>query len=456
MSRGVRTSMLLGAALCALSMIAGCTSTKKEDRPAVLVKLVNRISIKRVWRTHLSGEVPTLRLGLGVAASGQQVFVANHKGIVEAYALGSGRRLWQKNLKVPLSAGPGEGDGLVVFGTSKGEIIALSEVDGAPRWRTRINSEILAAPAVGADLVVVAGVDGKLHGLSTADGSESWVVDQQPPRLSLRGSSRPTLVGDLAFSGFDNGRVVAVVRANGSSAWDAAIGQPHGSTELQRLIDVDAAVVADGDDLFAVAYQGRVARLTRETGEIVWARDMSSYRGLAVDGTGVYISTADGEVVRLDRTNGTEQWRQKALARRQLTAPVIYGGRVVVADLAGVVHWLDASDGALLARVQSGKHAINSTPLVAGGLLLVFSDDGDLDAFSASATTAPAPPPAPPKPVKPVKHHWWNWQKTASPTTTAPATAAPTPGTPATATPTTGTSTPAAPNPAAAPASSTP
>jgi outer membrane protein assembly factor BamB len=232
---------------------------------------------------------------------------------------------------------------------------------------------------------VVRGVDGKLHGLSAKDGSENWVVDQQVPRLSLRGTSRPLLVGDLAVCGFDNGRVVAVSLGNGSTAWETAVGQSHGSTELQRLIDVDASVVADGDDLFAVAYQGRVARLSRENGQIVWARDLSSFRGLAVDANAVYVSTAEGDVVSLDRRTGTEQWRQKALERRQLSAPAVYGGRIVIADLAGSVHWLDAATGDLIARTSVGKQRISSPLVVAGDLLLVFGDGGELNALRAAA-----------------------------------------------------------------------
>ena len=127
-------------------------------------------------------------------------------------------------------------------------------------------------------------------------------------------------------------------------------------------------MVADGDDLFAVAYQGRVTRLARDTGQVIWARDLSSYRGLAVDDNAVYISTADGDLVRVDRKNGTEQWRQKALVRRQLTAPVIYGGRVVVADGDGVVHWLDPATGDFVARAQVGGSVGRNSVVTSKGI----------------------------------------------------------------------------------------
>ncbi len=378
---------LLCLALCAAAAVTGC-SKDKADKPAVLVPLVNRIDVKTVWRTKLRGEKPILRLGLDVAVDGQRAFAASYKGAVAAYDVATGKQLWERAVHAPLSAGPAAGDELVVVQSSKGDVIALSEQDGAPRWRVRINAELLSAAAIGNGLVIVRAVDGKLHGLSARDGSENWVVDQQVPRLSLRGTSRPILVADLAVCGFDNGRVVAVTIGNGSAAWEASVGISHGNTELQRLIDVDAPVLADGDDLFAVAYQGRIARVARDNGQIVWARDLSSFRGLAVDANAVYVSTAEGDLVRLDRRTGTEQWRQKSLEHRQLSEPSIYHGRVVVADFAGIVHWFDAATGDPLARTSLGKQRISTPLVVADDLLLAFGDGGEL-----SALRSPAPEP---------------------------------------------------------------
>jgi outer membrane protein assembly factor BamB len=373
--------------LCAAALLVGCKD--KGEKPAVLVPLVNRIEIKEVWRTKVGGEKPILRLGLVLAVDQQRVFAASLKGNVIAYDVASGKQLWERQVRAPLSAGPGVADGLLVVASSKGDVIALSEKDGAPLWRVRINAEILSAPTIGQGVVIVRGVDGKLHSLSAHDGSENWVLDQQVPRLSLRGTSRPIIAGDLAVCGFDNGRVVAAALGNGSTAWETPVGQAHGSTELQRLIDVDAQVVADGDDLFAVAFQGRVAHLSRESGQIIWARDLSSFRGLAVEANAVYVSTAEGDLVRLDRRTGTEQWRQKSLQRRQLSEPALYRGRVVVADLDGFVPWFDAATGDPVARIQVAKKQRISAPMmVVGDLLLVFADDGRLTALRAPALDA--------------------------------------------------------------------
>lgn len=387
--------VVLAGVLGGVLLAAGC-ATNKAEAPAPLLKMKNQIVVRTVWHTRLRREAPKLRLGLGVAVDGQRVFAASHGGEVEAFNLMTGRRLWRRKLRAPLSGGPGVGAGLVVVGSAKGDVIALSQADGRVRWRQRVNSEILSAPAVGNDFVVVRGVDGRLEALTTANGTDTWMVNQTVPRLSLRGASDPILVGDLAICGYDNGHVVAVDRTDGTTAWDAEVGQPHGTSELQRLIDVDAPVVLDGDDLYAVAYQGRVARLVLDSGRILWTHDLSSYRGLTVDGDFLYVSDADGNLVRLNGQTGTVLWQVKRLANRQLSAPAIYHGEVVVGDLGGYLHWFDPSTGRYLARLRVGKRRISAAPVVAGNLLLVFDDGGELAAYrtAPAAVTAVAAAPA--------------------------------------------------------------
>jgi outer membrane protein assembly factor BamB len=382
---------VLGAVV--LTLVA--CSTKSPQRPAPLVKkLVQRVSVHTVWRTRLQRQSPKLRVGLVVAVDGQRAFIASHNGRVEALDLASGRHLWRTRVRATLSGGPGAGAGVVVVGGAKGNVIALSETDGKVRWQRRINSEILSAPAVGSDFVVVRGVDGRLQALATASGADTWIATQVVPRLSLRGTSMPILDGDLAICGFDDGHVLAVDRSNGTVAWNAAVGQPHGTSELQRLIDLDAPVVPAGDDLFAVAYQGRVARLDRNSGRIAWTHDFSSYRGLALDGTALYVAGADGTLMRLSRQNGAVQWQQRILANRVLSTPVIYHGELVVGDLDGYLHWFDAASGRYLARVRVGKSRISGAPIVAGDELLVFNDDGTLAALRTPDTPVVLPAPA--------------------------------------------------------------
>lgn len=390
----------------ALLILAACSKDKDIDQPAKLADFNATIRAERVWTASVAdrGAKP-LRLGLGLAVDGNRVYAAGRKGEVAAFDLTSGRSLWRVKTKLALSGGPGAGSGLVVVGSTFGDLVGLNSADGAVRWKVRLNGEVLSAPAVNDRLVAVRTVDGKLRGVSAKDGHELWVQEQQVPRLSLRGTSWPVMTGDLVLSGFDNGKVAAVNVNDGSVQWETTISPAHGKTELERMDDVDAAIRIAGSDVYAIGFQGRVAMLALDTGQIWWSHDASSFRGLGLDEGSLYVATADGEILALRRRTGTELWRQKALLHRRLSAVVEADTAIVTGDYQGYVHWLDKATGALVARASTGKVRISNSPVVVGDMVLVVNDAGKISAFrmtslggkrpatpsEAGTTAAPAP-----------------------------------------------------------------
>jgi len=410
-------SSLLYLCLVALLLAAGCSKDKDVEPPAVLTKFAGTLPIKKLWGDNVGGgkKQVKLRLGLGPALDNGVVFAASDKGEVVAVAVASGKQLWVKKLKLPLSAGPAAGFGLVVVGSSKGAVIALDPASGTQRWRTQVNSELLSAPAIGEKVVVLRSVDGRLRGLDAATGKELWQVEQQVPRLSLRGTATPVIAKELAISGFDNGKVMAVSLATGDTVWDSALASPHGRTELERMVDIDSAVRVVGDNVFAAGFQGRTAMLALDSGQIWWAHDMSSYRGLYVDDENLYVTQSDGKVLAMRQRDGSEIWTNDRLKLRGVSTPVETSTAVVVGDYQGYLHWLDKATGTLVARERVAKFRISNSPVATGDTVVVLDDNGQLAAYladsahaappavNANATKPIAPPPPPPKPGKPSK-----------------------------------------------------
>ncbi|HEY1312746.1 MAG TPA: outer membrane protein assembly factor BamB [Steroidobacteraceae bacterium] len=405
---------LLPLGLAALLIVAGCSKDKDVEPPATLVKFPAKLPVKKLWSEGVGGgkKQIVLRLGLGPAIDNGMVFAASHKGEVLAASLDTGHHVWEKKLKIPISAGPGAGAGMVVLGSSKGTVVALDGATGRELWRSKINSELLSAPAVSEKIVVVRSVDGRLHGLDAHSGKELWSVEQQVPRLSLRGTATPIIAKEVAISGFDNGKVMAVSLNNGDTVWDTALASPHGRTELDRLVDIDSEVHAVGDNVFATGFQGRTAMLALDSGQIWWAHDMSSYRGLAVDADNLYVTQSDGIVVALRQRDGSELWRNQKLKLRRLSTPVLTSSAVVVADFQGYVHWLDKITGELVARERIAKERITNSPAAFDDTIVVLTDGGKLGAYRASPVAAaaanaavpaaePAPAPAATSPAAP-------------------------------------------------------
>jgi outer membrane protein assembly factor BamB len=401
--------LLLSLGFATLLLVAGCSKDKDVEPPAALLKFPNTLPVKKLWGDNVGGgkKQQVLRLGLGPALDDGIVFAASHKGEVLALRVDTGKQVWVKKLKLPLSAGPAAGFGLVVVGTSKGAVIGLDSTTGKERWRMRVNSELLSAPAVGEKVVVVRSVDGRLHGLDSQSGKELWSVEQQVPRLSLRGTATPIIAKELAISGFDNGKVMAVNLVTGDTVWDTPLATPHGRTELDRLVDIDSAVRVSGENVFAAGFQGRTAMLALDSGQIWWAHDMSSYRGLSVDGENLFVTQSDGIVVAMRQRDGSELWRNDRLKLRGLSTPVETSTAVVVADYQGYLHWLDKSTGALVARERVAKFRVGNQPVVEGDTVVVLDDGGKMAAYRANpaaarppgvtaTATEPLAPPAPP------------------------------------------------------------
>jgi outer membrane protein assembly factor BamB len=283
---------------------------------------------------------------------------------------------------------------MVVVGSSKGWVIALQGASGKELWRTRVNSELLSAPAVSEKIVVMRSVDGRLHGFDASGGKELWSVEQQVPRLSLRGTAIPVIAKEIAVSGFDNGKVMAVSLTTGDTLWDTALATPHGRTELDRLVDVDSAVSIVGDNVFATGFQGRTAMIALDSGQIWWAHDMSSYRGLAVDEENLFVTETDGTVVALRQRDGSEVWRNDKLKRRGLSTPAVTSTAIAVADFQGYLHWLDKQTGELVARERIAKFRVSSPPIAVKDTVVVLTDSGKLAAYRATPRAVVAREPA--------------------------------------------------------------
>jgi outer membrane protein assembly factor BamB len=366
-------------------LIAGCGIFGDDDDelpPKELIKFEATLPIKKVWSAKVGKGSEFLRVSLSPAGDGNRIYAASRDGVVSAFSPANGKRIWRVDLDVDLSAGPGIGDDYVVVTGSDGELVCLSASDGREIWRINMDGESLARPLISSDSVVVQTIDSKLRVYSVFDGTERWVVEQVTPRLTLRGTSSPVIAGTTVIAGFDNGRLVGTNLSTGVTQWEAMLSPPSGRSDLERLADVDGSLAVVGQDIYAAGYHGRLAAVASESGQILWAREISTHVGVGVDFSNVYSLNETGELIALLRRNGSEAWRQDALLRREPTTPVPFDNAVAVGDFEGYVHLFSNVDGRPVARIRVGKGLISGAPVVVGNHLYVQSESGTLEAYA--------------------------------------------------------------------------
>jgi outer membrane protein assembly factor BamB len=377
--------MLSRIVLCtAVLVVLGACAGRKEkaEPPAELQSFDATLDVDKLWSGKVGGKSERLRLGLRPATDGARIYAGSYDGQVASFDAETGDKLWSVKTRLALTAGPGFGEGLLAFGTADGELLVLDAASGAERLRQAIGSEVLAAPAIGSGVVAVRTVDGRLRGFSPTTGATLWTVEQSLPTLTLRGNTAPRVAGTLVISGFNNGRVGAYEIANGDAAWEVAIANPTGRSELERLVDVSAGLQVVGNDVYVVGYHGRAVGIDLETGVVLWQQELSSYAGLGADFNNVYVTNDFDAVVALQRATGTQVWRQEALRLRDVTAPTRFANALVVGDFEGYLHWLSPDDGSFLARERAAGQRISAAPLVVGQNVYVQGDDGTVAAYT--------------------------------------------------------------------------
>jgi outer membrane protein assembly factor BamB len=375
---------LAGLIVATLLLSACGVFGDKEDEdlePKELVKLQNKLKIERIWSSKIGGDSNYLLVGLGPVGDGNQIYAASQDGNVVALDPDTGKSHWETELDIELSAGPAVGEGAVAVASKDGLVVLLDAKTGAEQWRVPIGGETLARPIISGDSVVVQTIANQLIALARFDGKKNWEIEQTMPALTMRGASSPLLVGSLIVAGFDNGRLLAVNIDTGDIEWDSMLALPTGRSDLDRLSDIDGAIAVVGQDIYAAGYQGRIASIAAESGQVLWSREISTYVGVSADWNSVYTAHQDGEVIALTRSNGAELWRNDDLLRRDPTLPVAFHTTVVVGDFDGYLHFFSTIDGEALARVRLGGKAITTDPLVVGSRLFVQSDDGSISAY---------------------------------------------------------------------------
>jgi outer membrane protein assembly factor BamB len=353
-----------------LALLAGCSSLNPFARkapprnpPAALVEFKPLMEVRTTWSAAIG---KAGGFSFAPALSGDNLFIAAADGSISRLHAGTGQALWRMNAGMPLTAGVGSDGSTLAVAGEKGVLMAF-DADGKLRWKAQASSEILSTPAVGQGLVVVRSIDNRVAAYEVDTGARRWVVQRTVPPLTLRTAPGIVIAGPTAFVALPGGRLAALALSNGGPRWEVAVGDPRGTTELERIADISGAPAVAGNDVCAVAYQGRIACFDATNGTPRWAKELSSDVGVALDERFVFAADERGTVSAFARDSGAGVWRNTALANRRLATPISFGRAVVVGDGQGYIHFLSREDGSMLARISTdGSPIIAGSPVVSG------------------------------------------------------------------------------------------
>ncbi|HDZ83545.1 MAG TPA: quinoprotein [Roseobacter sp.] len=350
------------------------------------------------WSANIgSGDSRKQRITASPVVVGGRIFTIDSSAQVTATSA-SGATLWTRDLTPDMdNAGEASGGGLAADGNTLyvslgfGTVTALEMDSGGTRWSQDLDASGTGAPTVYEDIVYFTGGDDTGWALNKSDGRIKWQTGSSTSMTNVLGGPAPAISAQIAVMAFGSGEVQGLFRQGGMDRWSTSVVGKRPGRAVANISDITGSPVISGDTVYVGNHSGRLAALTLGGGERIWTAREGAIGPVWPVGDSVFVVTDLNELVRLDATTGVRIWgtplpnfvKEKPKRRSEVFAhygPIVAGGRVIVASNDGKLRSFDPTNGAMVASADIPGGA-SSSPVVAGGVLYVVSSKGQLHAF---------------------------------------------------------------------------
>jgi outer membrane protein assembly factor BamB len=335
---------------------------------------------------------------------GGRVFVLDSNGTVSAFPLGGSSPSWRASLRPTLEEkekpgfdfsfaaltggeeGGGYGGGLAVdegriYGASgHGAVVALDPATGKRLWEKNLGLPLRASPTAAAGKVFVVAIDGRTYCLSGVDGTELWSMRGLPQTASLILNVSPAVEGDLVVVPYPSGDLVALKISDGTPVWSESLSRTRSTSQLTSLSDAARPVISNGI-VFAVGHAGRMVATKAATGERLWSMNVASTQMPWVAGDTVFVVDTSGKLFAVSRDQGKIRWTANLPGGAKWSGPTLASGKLWLASNTGQLVGVDAATGRVTTQQALGD-PVYVAPVVAQNRMFVLTDDAKLIALN--------------------------------------------------------------------------
>ncbi len=310
-----------------------------------------------------------------------RLITATSDGQVQAIDEQDLHLVWRQFLAEELAAGPAINQGVVALSTVKAKVVVLDAKSGRLLWKKNLSNQALSKPLISENQVFVKTIDGNLTAFDLRTGKQQWQNMHQQPKVVLRADSSPVSLGDILIAGFADGELVGFNRDSGQVLWQKQVVSSMGVSDAERMVDLSANPLVDDGTLYLGSYQGKVSAFNIHGFRTQWSHKMSLYQNMSLGRNALYLVDANGTLWAIDRHNGVVLWKQQELEYRGLSAPTYYKGHLYVGDRLGYVHVLSASSGKVVARVNPSRGETQKVPVLSNNRLFALNQQGLLKVY---------------------------------------------------------------------------
>lgn len=303
------------------------------------------------------------------------LYAASLRGEVIAIHADTGKIKWRKRLKGLIPYGLAADANGVYFGLDDGTFRSLAAEDGAEKWQLVIRSAVVSQPTISEGTVYFMAGDDSLYAVDTVTGQWKWQYNRGLKKeISILGLPAPVVVKGSVIVGLSDGVIAVLDGKSGELLWGAHVG------EIARFEDLDATPAISDNSLYIAKYGGGVFALSIQGGELIWKKEGESVYPLASHENLIIYADLDGVIHALNRSDGKEVWKASCSGGGKTTGPVIVGKNVIFSDSLGHIHILDMATGDELKRLHVWG-GIHTTPIVVEDRIYLINGRGKVFSF---------------------------------------------------------------------------
>jgi len=326
---------------------------------------------------------------------GDRIFTYDSNGVISAWDLGGGQRIWttptkpEKNRSGNLGGGIAEDGGRIYAATGRAEVMALNSSDGSIIWRKPLGSPARSAPTVANGALFLCTINQQMLAFSAENGAPLWSFQATKADAGVMAVASPAVSNGLVVAGFESGDLAAVAADTGTLAWSDNLGTLKGTASLLEFATVRGAPVLDNGLVYAIGLGGLMASLDLRSGRRVWERDVPGGNTPWLAGDTLFIIDTSQRVAAMSKLDGTVHWvahlpqfenpkRTKGLI--SWTGPALIAGKLIAVSTNSHLSVIDPLDGRIVSDMDLSS-SVSVPPIAAAGTLLILSDDATLTAY---------------------------------------------------------------------------
>ena len=292
---------------------------------------------ERLWTQNLeniikeAGINKQFRMASGITVARNKVFVGGEAGVLVALDAESGKVLWHTKTDGELLSKPTVGEDVVAVNTGNGLVEAYNVDSGEKLWTHSNPLPALtlrgnSSPAFEGGGFFVGTADGKVQVIVLQNGQVAWEIPISKPnggnefsRLS-DADMTPLVSGDNVYAVNYHGNLVSIEPRNGRVVWSRKYSSFH---ELATA----------GLSLFVVDDGSRIYSVDKRNGLELWSNSELANRSLtspAIFGQYVVVGDFEGYLHFINRSTGVIDGRIQIDSSGLYVQPVVVGDKLLV------------------------------------------------------------------------------------------------------------------------------